>query len=435
MIKNLYNKFILILLIIMIVMRVIDRDYFLNYNNILIISGIMILFLSSLYFTFKLKFLQFNIFKFIQVIKKSSSDNLKALFMSMGAKIGVGSIAGVGLAIYVGGPGVLFWIWVISIFSAILTYCESYLGLKYKKFVSKGGVFYYIKDGLGNKNLAVLYTFILMFVYAVGFIGIQSNTMVKSVTYIFDINRYVVLIIIIIFIGIIIFNKLPVIIEFMSKLVPGMCLLYLFLGIIILFGYKEHIMEVFGLIVRDGLRADKSILSIIMIGMQRGMFATESGIGTSSIASGISDDNPKVQAIFQVIGVHFISLIIITITGIIIINNRYDYVGNVNGIEFILNIFHNHYGIVGSVLLLVIIILFAVSTIISGYYYTIRGVEFIKGSLDGLDYLIFKMMVIFLTFLGGIVESSIIWSVIDSLILFLLFINIYTLIKLRGEIE
>jgi AGCS family alanine or glycine:cation symporter len=435
--EKLYNKLILSLLFMMLFTRIINRNLFLKYNNILIIIGMIIFITSSFYFTFKLKFLQFNIFKFISTLKNTSKNNLKALFMSMGSKIGVGSIAGVGLAIYLGGPGVLFWLWIISIFGSILTYCESYLGSKYKKKlnINNSGVFYYIKNGLGNKNLAVIYTLILMFVYAACFVGIQSNTIVKSTTYIFNINKYVVIVGLILIVSIIIFNRLSIIIEFMSKLVPIMCLLYLLLGIVILIDYRENILNILSIIIRDGLKIDKSIISIIVIGMQRGMFATESGIGTSSIASGISDDEPKIQGLFQVLGVHFISLVIISITGIIIINNNYDYMKNINGIELVLNIFNKHYGLGGSILLLIIIILFAISTIISGYYYVVKGMEFIKKKLDSLDYFIFKIMIIFLTFLGGIVESSFIWSCVDSLVLFLLFINVYTMLELRREIK
>ena len=141
------------------------------YNNILCYLCIFIVIVGSIYFTIKLKFLQFNVFKMVKSIKSSSISDVKALFMSMGAKIGVGSIVGISLAIYVSGPGVLLWIWIISLLSSILTYCESYLGCMYKRD-DQGGVFYYISRGLNNKGLSIIYTFILVFVYAVGFVGI-----------------------------------------------------------------------------------------------------------------------------------------------------------------------------------------------------------------------------------------------------------------------
>lgn len=429
------NYLVLILLTVMFFLRMIRRSLFFKINNMLMILGAFLLIISSFYFTIKLKLLQFNVIKMLKIIRKSNKDDIRALFMSMGAKIGVGSIAGIGLAIYIGGPGVLLWIWIISLLSSILTYCESYLGLKYRDKLSIGGVFYYIMNGLSNRNLSIIYTLILIFVYAAGFVGIQSNTIVKSVTCVFDVNRYLIIGLVMFVVSIIIFNKLSSIIDFMSKLVPFMCLLYLILGLAILIGSKENIGDIFIIVVKDGVSLDKSLLAVIILGMQRGMFATESGIGTSSITSSISSDVAEVQALFQVIGVHFISLVIVTITGFIIIGSNYSYIGNVNGIEIVLDIFNNYYGFLGIMGLCLIIILFAISTIISGYYYGIKGIEFLKGRVDRLDYFSLKLFIILLVFLGGIVDSTIIWSLIDSLILFLLFINIYALVKLKGEIK
>lgn len=433
--KNIFNLIILILLLITLLIKIFNNNLFKIYNNYLTNISIIVLLLSSTYFTFKLKFLQLNIYKLFKIIKKSNSSNYKALFMGMGAKIGVGSIAGIALAIYIAGPGVLLWIWIINILSSILTYCESYLGLKYKNHNSSGGIFNYIKNGLNNKYLAIIYTLILIFVYSVGFIGIQSNTIIKSITHISDINTILIITILILTLSLIIFSKIDSVIDFMSKLVPIMCFLYLILGLFILVKYKDNIPNIIYLIIKEGTSPNKNLLNIIAIGMQRGMFATESGIGTSSIASSISNDKPYIGGLFQLLGIHFITLVIITITGLIVINSNYNYIGSLNGIELILNIFNIHYGVVGSIFLVIIIILFAISTIISGYYYMIRGIKFIKNNLDNLDYFILKLTVIILTILGAIVESTIIWQIIDTLIIFLLFINIYSLFKLRKNIK
>ena len=430
--EKLINYVILLLLCLMIVFRIISRDIFKIYNDVLYGVSILILIFSSLYFSFKLKFLQFNVFKMLDTVKKSSKDDVKALFMSMGAKIGVGSIAGIGLAIYVSGPGVLLWVWIISLLSSILTYCESYLGSKYK-IDNKGGVFYYICKGLKNKSLSIIYTLILIFVYAVGFIGIQSNTIVKSVGYVSSINSYVIILLIMIGIGIIVFNEVGSIINFMAKIVPVMCLLYLLFGIVIIVK-MDSVWDIFLTVIRDGFKFDSVLWGIIIVGLKRGMFATEAGIGTSSIASCISNNSSTNQGIFQVMGVHFISLIVVTITGFIIIGSEYSYVGNINGIEIVMDIFNNYFGTIGSVGLCFIIILFAISTIVSGYYYSIKGMEFLKVKLVNSDYFIFKLFIILLILLGGIVDSTVIWSLVDSLILFLLIINIYTIWRLRKEI-
>lgn len=422
----------------MVLLKFLSSSLFNIYNNLLCYFCILLVVVASIYFSFKLNFIQFNIIKIARTIKKCNSNDIKALFMSMGAKIGVGSIAGISLAIYVSGPGVLFWIWVISLLSSILTYCESYLGMEYKQNCNgknNGGVFYYLSKGLNNHSLAFIYTLLLIFVYAIGFVGIQSNTIVKSVNYITYTNSYIIVSIMCLLVAIIIFNKIDSIVNFMSKLVPFMCLLYLILGLFIIINNWVNISNIFNIIIKDALNLDRSIWGIIVVGLKRGIFATESGLGTSSISSSISDSSPDNQGVFQVLGVHFISLVVITITGLIIVGSEYNYIGNINGIEIVMSIFDNYYSSIGSLSLCVIVILFAISTIISGYYYGIKGLEFIMGSLNKLDYLLFKLLIVLLVFLGGIVESTIIWSIIDDLILFLLIINIYSLIKLRKKVQ
>ena len=432
MIKNnkLINYIIVVLFVVMIGFKVSNNELFLLYNNILCYLCIFIVIVGSIYFTIKLKFLQFNVFKMVKSIKSSSISDVKALFMSMGAKIGVGSIVGISLAIYVSGPGVLLWIWIISLLSSILTYCESYLGCMYKRD-DQGGVFYYISRGLNNKRLSIIYTFILIFVYAVGFVGIQSNTIIKSIDHVINIDKYVVVIGLCLFIAMIIFNNIKSIIDFMAKLVPVMCVLYIVFGLFILFNDIDRIIFIFNLILDDGLKFDRAIIGVIIVGLQRGIFATEAGIGTSSIASSISSNDKMGQGIFQVMGVHFISLVIVTITGFIIIGSNYSYVGTVNGVEIIFDIFNHYYGFFGKIGLCIIIILFAISTIVSGYYYSIKGLEFLKGTLSSVGTILIKILVVLLVFMGGVVDSTVIWSVIDTLVLFLLLINIYAIFCLR----
>ena len=428
--NKLINYIIVVLFVVMIGFKISNNELFLLYNNILCYLCIFIVIVGSIYFTIKLKFLQFNVFKMVKSIKSSSISDVKALFMSMGAKIGVGSIVGISLAIYVSGPGVLLWIWIISLLSSILTYCESYLGCMYKRD-DQGGVFYYISRGLNNKRLSIIYTFILIFVYAVGFVGIQSNTIVKSIDHVINIDKYVVVIGLCLFIAMIIFNIIKSIIDFMAKLVPVMCVLYIVFGLFILFNDIDRIIFIFNLILEDGLRFDRAIIGVIIVGLQRGIFATEAGIGTSSIASSISSNDKMGQGIFQVMGVHFISLVIVTITGFIIIGSNYSYVGTVNGVEIIFDIFNHYYGFFGKIGLCIIIILFAISTIVSGYYYSIKGVEFLKGTLSSVGTILIKILVVLLVFMGGVVDSTVIWSVIDTLVLFLLLINIYAIFCLR----
>ena len=345
--------------------------------------------------------------------------------MSLGAKIGVGSLAGTSLAIYLEGPGVLLWIYIISILSSILTYCETYLGYIY----NNKGVFNYIKKGLNNNTLSIVYTIILIFIYEIGFVGIQSNTIYKSLKELNLIYNNLLIISIILIISILIFGNINTIINRISKIVPIMSILYISITIPLLL--KINIIKTITIIIEDGLNNNK-LKKILIAGLQRGIFATESGLGTSSIASTISN-NKENQALFQVLGTHFIT-IIITITGLIIINNQNNYIGKINGIEILINTFNNYYGITGKVLICIIIFLFAISTILSSYFFTLKGINFLNNRKDKNNNQI-KIIIILFSLIGILVKSSVIWSIIDILILFLLIINIFTMLKLNKQIK
>lgn len=411
----------------MLPLKLANQNYFTLYNNILWFIVIITLTFTSIYFSIKLKFKQFNIFNIAKSLKGS---NFNSLFVSLGAKIGVGSISGIALAIYLAGPGVIFWLWVSSIIFSIITYCESYLGVIYQK-----GAFNYIKKGVGNEGLGIIYAFLLILSYVIGFIGVQANTIVKSIHYISNINPLLIVSILVVITSLIIFKSIDRVLNFISKLVPFMCILYILLGGIIIFMNIDKIPAIIINIMKDALTIKTGLKSLIIIGIQRSIFATESGIGTTSIASAISKKNPSKEAMFQVFGVYFTSLIICTITALIILTNNYGiFINNINGVELVMNVFTKHLGLFGSISLIITILLFAISTIISGYYYGVNALEFLENNQNN-NIFIFKILIIIIILIGGLINSSIIWNIVDTFILYLLLINIYAIIKLKDKIK
>ena len=209
-----------------------------------VFASILII-ISGIYFTFKLKFVQF---KFIKMFKSLSVKNKKentikpfsSLMMVLAGRIGVGSIAGIAISIYYGGIGSIFWMWVSAVLACTLTFMETILGMIYQQkdteYIFKGGPSYYIKYGLNNKLLGSIYAIIILISDIAGFISIQTNTIVHSVQEIVNINEYFIGIVLSIFIFIIIIGGVKRIANFSSKMVPFMTLLYLFvcLSIIIL---------------------------------------------------------------------------------------------------------------------------------------------------------------------------------------------------------
>lgn len=187
-----------------------------SFIQILWIVATIMMFICGLYFSVKLRFVHLNFKKMMKEIKRKSNKHegisaFQALAMSLAGRIGVGSLAGIALAVYMGGPGVLFWIWMTSLFCASNTFAESLLADVFKKCDSgniyMGGPFYYIKDGLGKKRMAIIYALFVLISYAGGFMTIQLNTMARSVTSIWNIHPIIIGIVVAILTAITIFRR------------------------------------------------------------------------------------------------------------------------------------------------------------------------------------------------------------------------------------
>ena len=417
-------------------------------NQILWAIATAMIVLSGFYFTKKLKGVQFRFSSMIHHLFEKEEKNggispIQTLMMSLAGRIGVGSIAGVALAIYIGGVGSIFWMWVSSLLCAINTFSESILGVIYKEKdygkIYKGGPSYYIKKGLDNKYLALLYAIIIIIAYIAGFLSIQSNTIVTIVNTITPINPLIIVIIIGVLTALVILKGVKQIATFSSKIVPIMGLLYLALGLFIIINNLEGILEILKKIITDAFSlksVQAGIIGTIIIGIQRGIFATESGLGTSAISSSATNEAPIKQGYSQVLGIHFTTFIICTITAFIILTSNYQtlILDDINGIEITSFAFQNHLGKFGNLTLVIVTILFAFTTIISGYYYGEANLKFIFPKLKKKSLFLFKIITIIIVVLGGIVHATFLWNLVDLFVAFLSIINIYAILSLREKV-
>lgn len=403
--------------------------------------GISVLFITGIYLTFKLKFLEFNPKYIIKSLFESAPKGgiapLQTLFISLAARIGVGSLSGVVLALYIGGVGSVFWIWITTIICSSNVLAESILSIKYRKKLNdglyEGGPFYYIKMGLGKNTLSLIYAIIFLITYIAGFLTIQSNTIGKVLTQSIFINPVIVGIIIVILTAVVIFGGIKEIASTVSKLVPIMALIYIITCMYILFKNISLIDDIFINIITSAFNP-RSFLIGFVIGIQKSIFSTEAGLGSGAIASAASSSTNKVsQGLIQVFGIHFDTFVISTLTIFVILTSNYTSLNltNINGIEITKYAFNYHLGRFGDLILLITIILFAFSTIIGGYYYGEISLKYITGKKNTL---IFKIIVLILIFLGTIVSAKIIWNFIDIFIIILALINTYAIFSLRNVI-
>lgn len=416
-------------------------------NTILWQTAIVFLLGGGLYFTIKLKGVQFKFINMLKSFKTDETDNkvtpFKSLTMALAARIGVGSLAGIALAIYVGGKGTIFWIWVSSIITSVNAFSESLLGVKYHQKINDqyvGGPAYYIDKGLKKRNLARCYAFLIIFAYIVGFMSIQANTIANSINNYYNIAPLITGIVVAIISGYIIIKGLKEILEVTSVLVPIMGISYLLLSVIIIIINYQRIPEILISIVQDAFNfkaLTTGLLTTFIIGIQRGVFSTEAGLGSGSIASGAVPTNDSVKiGLTQVLGIYFTSFIICTATALIILTSPYETLNlnNINGIEITQFALNYHLGKLGITILVMSIIAFAFSTIIAGYYYGESNLKYLKGKLKKSDLFILKGSTIVILVVGSIISASFLWSLVDILVAIMAIINMYSLILLRKVI-
>ncbi len=413
--------------------------------SILWLIATIMIFVCGIYFSFRLGWIHLNFKEMINAIKsKKDNENGISLFqsltMSLAGRIGVGSLSGIALAIYLGGPGVIFWIWLTSIFCSTNAFAESVLAVVFRKKDSqkiyRGGPFYYIQDGVGNKKMAWLYAILILIAYIGGFMTIQINTVTKSITSIMPVLPLLIGGILATIAGVTILGGVKKIANTTSKLVPAMTIFYIIVCVYIIIKNNVMIPGIISNIFESAFNfrtCGVGILSTMLIGMQKGIFSSEVGLGTGSIAAVTADsDSPAKNGLVQIFEIHFENIIIATITAFVVC--MFDYnnliIADPNGIEITLEAFRYHLGSWGSVFVTIIITLFGLATVLTGYYYGESSLKFLKKT-NKSDIFILKLITVILIFSGSVMSSSILWNITDVLVGLLAIINIYAIYSLR----
>lgn len=413
-----------------------------------VLWSIAIIFLigGGIYFSIKLNFPQFKIKSLFKGFKKNDKNSVspfKSLTISLAARVGVGSLAGIALAIYIGGAGTIFWIWIVGIITSINTYCESYLGIKYQEKDNDsyiGGPSYYIEKGLKNKNLAKLYSILIIMAYIIGFMTIQANTITISIYEYYKIKPIITGVILALISFISIMKGLNSVVSITSKLVPVMGIGYIILSIVIILMNITKIPSVLLEIITSAFNIKSisgGIISTFLIGIQRGVFSTEAGLGTGSIASSCSHVKDKVSlGLIQILGIYFTVFIVCTSTALIILTTDYKTLifENINGIELTQYALNYHLGKTGIVVLMLSVISLAYSTIVAGYYYGESCLKYLFKNISKKYINLLKILTILLLIIGSIANATLLWNTVDILVAILAIINMYALIKLRKEI-
>lgn len=419
------------------------NDVLWSYILILMLLG------CAVWFSYKTRFVQFRLIgEMVRLLGDSAAkgqhkekhiSSFQAFAVSLASRVGTGNLAGVATAIAIGGPGAVFWMWIIALLGASSAFVESTLAQLYKikgKDSFIGGPAYYMKNGLGMRWMGILFAVLISITFGFAFNSVQSNTICAAWERAFGIDH--VLIGVILTIGTlgIIFGGIHRIASVSSVIVPVMALGYIALALgIVLYNIKE-LPAVLELIVGHAFGweqvAGGGMGAALMQGIKRGLFSNEAGMGSApNVAATASVTHPVKQGLIQTLGVFTDTLIICTCTAFIILFSGAPLDGSVNGIQLTQDALHNEIGSSGRIFVAIAIMLFAFSSIIGNYYYGEANIRFITPRRWVL--FAYRLLVGGMVMFGALASLDLAWSLADMTMAFMTICNLVAISLLSRE--
>ncbi|MGL6115054.1 MAG: alanine/glycine:cation symporter family protein [Cetobacterium sp.] len=415
-------------------------------NKLLWEKNILVILLigTGLYFTYKTKFVQLRLFK--EIVKSLFRNNnvegrssFESFCLGTACRVGAGNIAGVVAAISFGGPGALFWMWIVAIIGSSTAFIESTLAVANRKKINNneyiGGTPWIIEKKLNKKKLGYLFSFSSVICY-IGVAQVMSNTMTETIITNYKINKSIIAMIISIIVGILVLGKKDKIIDSLNKIVPIMAALYLLVVLYIIIKNITLLDDVFLSIINNAF-GTKEFLSgtfggVIMQGVRRGLFSNEAGSGNSGYAASIADvDHPVKQGLVQILSVFVDTLLICTATACIILFNDPLMTSGLNGMALFQESLKSQIGWLGTPFTMITIILFCFSTILGIIFYGKNALYFInKSNKLNLSY---KILMVAMIYIGGIEENYFVWGLADFGLGIMTVINILSILPISGE--
>ncbi|GAB3679503.1 alanine/glycine:cation symporter family protein [Salinisphaera aquimarina] len=355
---------------------------------------------TGVFFTIRLGFPQFRHFtEFFRVIigsRGATADGIspvQALTVSLASRVGTGNLAGVAVAIYLGGPGAVFWMWLVALFGIATAYAESTLAQLYKVRNAdsqyRGGPAFYMEKGVGSRLMGMVFSVCLLASFGLVFSAVQSNSIAEAMESAFSVPKFATGIGVAVIAGVVMFGGIRSIARVAEKIVPVMAGLYLLLALYVIAIHITEVPGVLALIVKSAFGFDQAasgfaggIMATLLNGVKRGMFSNEAGMGSApNIAAVAVPDphHPSSQGLVQGLGVFIDTLLICTATALmILLSGAVDYgPDGVTGMELTQNALSAHIGFAGPTFAAVAIFFFAFTSIIGNYSYAENAMEFL----------------------------------------------------------
>ena len=416
-----------------------------------LIGGLII---CGIWFTWKTKGVQFRMvgemLRLLADSATSGTDSLsdkdknhkhissfQAFAVSVATRVGTGNLAGVATAIAIGGPGAVFWMWVIALIGSATAFIESTLGQLYKQrqkdsFV--GGPAYYIKRGLHCNWMAYLFAVLITITFGLSYNSIQSNTICGAMYEAFGWNPLLVGSILSVVALIIIFGGLQRIANVSAVMVPLMAIGYFVLVAVIIIMNIEHIPHVLKVIITNAFGLEQgvggTIGATIMNGVKRGLFSNEAGEGSApNVAAAATVSHPVKQGLIQALGVFTDTLLVCSCTAFMILISGLYSTPELNGIALTQAALNSEIGAFGPTFIAIAILLFAFSSIIGNYYYGEANIRFMTSSNAVLTvYRVLSGGV--LVMFGAMASLEIVWNLGDLCMAMLTACNLVAIVRL-----
>ncbi len=408
---------------------------------------------TGIYLTLRLKLLQVvRLPKALALIFKAKNhgegdvSSFKALCVALAATVGTGNIVGVATAVKIGGPGAIFWMWMAAFFGMATKYAEGLLAVKYRSTDEKGniagGPMYYIRQGMGEKYKP-LATFFAAATILVAYFGIgtfpQVNAIVDSAEISFGLSKVLTGAVLTILIAAITIGGLQSIAKVAAKVIPFMAVMYIAISVGLIAMNFDGVPAAVALIFESAFTgtaaaggfAGSTIMMAMQNGIARGVFSNESGLGSAPIAAAAAKTKePAEQGLISMTGTFIDTLIICTMTGLALVLTGV-WQGDTAGAAMTSAAFASAYGVWGSSLLTIALVLFAFTTILGWNYYGERACIYLFGTKGVMPY---RIIFIALIASGGFLKLEAIWILADIVNGLMAIPNLIALIALSGVV-
>ncbi|AUM95135.1 TPA: alanine:cation symporter family protein [Clostridium botulinum] len=411
---------------------------------------IALLITLGLFFSFKSKFVQIRYFKeMFRLLGEGASksgrekhkgkkgvSSFQAFCISTASRVGTGNLAGVAIAIASGGPGAVFWMWLIALIGGASSFVESTLAQIYKvedEHGFRGGPAYYMEKALNKKWMGIIFSILITISYGLVFNSVQANTISLAFEQAFGVNTLIIGLILAVLTSLIIFGGVKRIARASEIIVPIMAITYVIVALFVILKNIGSIPSIFSLIIENAFGIKQvvggGLGAAVLMGIKRGLFSNEAGMGSAPNAAATANvTHPAKQGLIQTLGVFTDTILICSATSFIVLISGSYLKSDLTGIQLTQTALSSQVGSWGNTFIAICIFLFAFSSVIGNYYYGETNIEFLKGSKTSL--FLYRICVIGMVIFGSIAKIQIVWDMADLFMGFMAIINLIAITML-----